>query len=372
MCLCGELTPIHNGVGVHVLQHPRERRHALGTARLLRIGLVDVHVHVLALTGKSAVSAPVSLPEGAGLLYPSPDARELATLDQGDQPPHLVVIDGTWTQAHRLFRDNPWISALPRYRLPEGEGSRYRIRTEPRLECLSTVESVVEALRVLQPDLRGTGMLISAFEAMIDAQIEASEQRTPETRRVRVRRKTPQPVPAVLLAPDSRIVVVYTEAAPRRVEVAKTKAPLRLSAVSLDGSQVFDRLMATTPAPDDYLAERMGIERSVIDAGKPSHEVLAAFVEFCESVSAGSPLVLAAWNAKTFRWFEDNMDGVRCVALKGVWANLARSHVPDLETLVDTLGLAPDALPVAGRAGRRLTSAHAMARHIIEGAAHAP
>jgi len=372
MCLCSLLTPIHNAVGVHVLQHPHERRHHIGTARLLRLGLADVRVHVLGQSGKSAASVPVDLPDGAGLLYPSADARDLSTLTVSEKPEHLVVIDGTWTHAHRVFRDNPWISAMPRYCLPAGEGSRYRIRPEPRLECLSTVESVVAALRILEPDLGGTEMLVSAFEAMIDAQIEASARRSPDTQRFRVRRRPPRPVPDVLLAPDARIVVVFTEAAPRRTDVSRTRPPLRLSAVSLDGARVFDRLIRVTPAPGAYLAEKMGLELSALHAGKPSLEVMAAFQEFCEPSHEGSPLVLVAWNVKTFRWFEESMDNVRCVALKGVWANLTRTRIPELEILVNALGLAPIKLPVNGRAGRRLTNAHAMARHILNGVAHAP
>jgi DTW domain-containing protein len=373
MCLCSQLTPIHNEVGVRVLQHPQERRHPIGTTRLLRLGLADVRVHVVRLSGKSAATPPVDLPAGAGLLYPSADARDLASLAVDDRPSQLVVIDGTWTQAHRLFRDNPWIAALPRFRLPVGEGSRYRIRAEPRLECLSTVESVVVALRLLQPDLRGTETLLSAFDAMIDTQIEASAQRSPSTRRTRVRRRPPRPIPDALLAPDARIVVVYTEASPRENEVSRTRPPLRISAVSLDGTRVFDRVIQVPIAPDAFRAGRMGIERSAIEAGRPCGEVMTAFQEFCWGGAAdhGAPPVLVAWNIKTFRWFEESMANVRCVALKGVWANVSQSRVPELETLVNSLDLAPPDLPVTGRAGRRLTHAHAMARHILNGAADA-
>jgi tRNA-uridine aminocarboxypropyltransferase len=367
MCVCGHLTPIHNTVGVCVLQHPAERRHPLGTARLLRLGLGDVQVHTVALPSKSSVCAPVDFPAGAGLLYPSADARDLATLEVDEGPSPLVVIDGTWAQAHRLFRDNPWISALPRYRLATGQESRYRIRAEPRFECLSTVESVVAALRILQPDLRGTGMLVAAFEAMIDAQIEAAAQRSTGSQRVRVRRKIPRPVPGVLLAPDTRIIVVHTEASPRGTEVTRFRVPFRISAVTLDGTQVFDRTIQTNPSPDAYLMGRMGLEPDAIEAAEPCDEVMAAFREFC-----GATAVLVSWNVKTFRWFEESMDDVPCVALKGVWANLSQVRIPGLDTLVDTLGLAPADLPVVGRAGQRLTHAHALARHIVNGAAHAP
>ncbi len=371
MCLCDRLTPVHNSIPVHVLQHAKERRHHLGTARLLRLGLADIRVQVLAQPSRSAAIAPAELPDGAGLLYPAEDALDLTTLAANERPSSLVVIDGTWSQAHRLFRDNPWISALPRYCLPAGEGSNYRIRPEPRLECLSTVESVVAALRILEPGLGGTEAILSAFHTMIDDQIEASQRRSPETQRFQVRRRPAQPIPDVLLSPGARLVVMYTEAAPRPAEESGPRPPVRISAATLDGARVFDRWIQSTPPPDAYLATRMEADLTTIRAGAPCPEVLTAFREFCGESRRGSPLVLLAWNHSTFRWFEGSMGAPHTIAIKGLWANLSRRRIPELEILVDTLGLTPTALPVAGRAGRRLAHAHALALHISSGAAHA-
>jgi len=385
MCLCAHLSLIQNEVGVHVLQHPRERRHPVGTARLLRLGLSKVAIHPLDLTGRSAVSAPVDLPDGAGLLYPSPDAQDLDTLTQDKKPSHLVVIDGTWTQAHRIFRDNPWISALPRYTLPTSEPSRYRIRKEPRLECLSTVESVVAALLSLQPGLQGTQTLLSAFEAMIDAQIAASEQPRTQAPRTRIRRKAPKPIPDVLLAPGAQIILAYTEAGAHRPGDSKTQTPQRLSAVTLNGAHVFDRMIKTTTVPDAFLAKQMEVELNAVETGLPYHQVMTAFHEFCTGPSAdspagdstpgtrstGAPVVLVSWNVRTMRLLENSQANPRCVLLKGVWANLSRKRVPALETLVSNLGLAPADLPVAGRSGRRLAQARAMLQHILDSATRA-
>ncbi len=367
MCVCRHLAPIANEVGVHVLQHPRERRHALGTARLLRLGLARVRVHVLNLKGRSASTPPVDLPAGAGLLYPSSDAKNLATLSIEERPSHLVVIDGTWDQAHRIFRDNPWISAIPCYRLDPEEGSRYRIRKEPRQECLSTVESVVAALRCLQPDLRGTETLITAFDAMIDAQIAAYGRESNHTRRKRARRIPPSPVPKVLLASEAEIVVAYTEAAPGPLGERSPEEPIRLSAVSLDGTRVFDQWIQSATPPDAYLAGRLELEPGTLETARPCHEVMAAFLEFC-----GARAVVVSWDVRTYRWLDGTLGDLSRVLLKGVWANISQDRVPDLVRLVKMLGLATANLPISGRAGRRLARAHAMARHIVQDATSAP
>jgi DTW domain-containing protein YfiP len=275
MCLCRHLRPLPNQVGIHILQHPRERRHALGTVRLLRLGLASVRVHVLDLQGKRAKSKPVILPEGAGLLYPSKDALDLATLPVDARPAHLVLIDGTWSHANRIYRDNPWIAALPRYRIAPTEGSRYRIRSEPRAECLSTVESVVAALRCLQPDLYGTEMLDAAFDAMIDAQLIASARPSNHVHAKRIRQRVSRAIPSVLSAADAKIVVVYDEAAPRRTGDIGPRTPIRISAVSLDSAKVFDRMIRTQNAPSVYRpwnrwSQRCGVSSQICMAPRCS------------------------------------------------------------------------------------------------------
>ncbi len=371
MCLCSYLRPIPNAVGVHILQHRREHRHALGTARLLRLGLASVHVHVLDLQGKGGVSTPVALPEGAGLLYPSADARDLATLAEEERPAHLVVIDGTWAHANRIYRDNPWLSSLPRYSLSPSEGSRYRIRSEPRLECLSTVESVVAALRCLQPDLEGTEMLDAAFDRMIDAQIAASSRESTHVRTKRIRHRVCQAIPAALSASDARIVVVYGEASPLRAGDPQPRTPIRLSAAPLDGEAVFDRMVQTQNAPNAQEAAHLELGLHELDTAQPLDEVMGAFRAFCEGSSDGAPMVLVSWGVWTHRWLQATMGDVPCILLKGVWANVSRDRVPDLDVLVSGLGIATPELSLRGRAGRRLSHACAMTRHILSGVASA-
>jgi DTW domain-containing protein YfiP len=378
MCVCAHLTPIPNKVGVHVLQHPRERHHPLGTARLLRLGLTSVRVHVLDLKRRGGVSAPVALPDGAGLLYPSADARDLATLTAPERPPHLVVIDGTWAHANQIYRDNPWVSALPCYRLHPQENSRYRIRAEPRAECLSTVESVVLALRCLQPDLLGTETLLSAFDAMIDAQIAASAQACTHGPR-RVRQRSAKAVPDGLLAPEDRIVIVYTEAAIGRTGQSGPRDLLRLSAVSLDGAQIFDRMVQSSIAPDAFQMARMELEAGALEHARPASAVLEEFRSFCDAAQGSrdqgderSPLLLVTWEPRILRWLRASRRSVRSLLLKGVWGNVSRVRVPGLEAVVDGLGLDVAKGWVTGRAGRRLMLAQAMTHHLRGVASRAP
>lgn len=363
MCLCSLLAPIPNRVGVHVLQHPTERRHAVGTTRLLRLGLASVDVHVLSLRGSSSTSPPISLPPGSGLLYPCAPDQELSTLPPDQQPEHLVVIDGTWAQAHRIFRANPWIAALPRYRLSPARGSNYRIRKEPRQECLSTVETVVAALRILEPGLRGTDALLTAFDAMIDAQITAAAEGPGRPAGKRPRKRAPRHVPAVLAS--SEVVVVVVEVAARAPGEDGPRSALRVSAVTLDGARVFDRVVQVHPAPDTQLLARTGLDQAALDAAVPEQQAASELCSWLEAGRTAGPIALACWDPSTRGWLQRHAGDPTCVLLKGVWANLSRRRIGELGGVVEALELPVADLPLRGRARERLSQAHAMAVHIV-------
>eukprot|EP00897_Mesotaenium_endlicherianum_P010041 jgi/Mesen1/9065/ME000578S08303 len=107
----------------------------------------------------------------------APAACQLASLPAqrwpaGRAPSHLIVLDGTWPKAKRIYHQNPWLHALPHYKLPPSEPSHYGfIRRQPKLEFLSTVESIVYALRALEPETPGFGLVLSVFDSMVDDQV---------------------------------------------------------------------------------------------------------------------------------------------------------------------------------------------------------
>lgn len=365
LCLCDAVEPLPNGVRVHVLQHRAERRNALGTVRLLRVGLDAVDVHVLDPHGRSAAVPPVPLPPGAGLLYPSDDAQDLDALPPAARPSDLVVLDGTWSHAHRLHRDNDWIQALPHYKLSPTAGSRYRIRAEPRHECLSTVEAVVAALRVLEPSLEGTERLLHAFDRMIDAQIAVEASHVASPRRVRRHARPSRAVPAALRRAPEDVLVVVAEAAPDARTWGSPFEAARLVAMTLDGARVFDGLMTSTTAPDDTTLRQYGLDAQAWANAAPPSEVWARFAAFC---ARDQPVTLVTWGPWTGRFLQRRMPEAAHVALKAVWANLCKATVSSVSSVLTEQGLDATPVPLPGRAGARVGQIHALARHIVASA----
>ena len=110
------------------------------------------------------------LPAQSALLYPAAGAREITTLPADERPRHLVVIDGTWFHARKIYDAHQWLRDLPAVSLTPRAPSSYRIRREPQVWCVATIEAIVDALRILEPQTRGLDGLVRCFSAMVDRQ----------------------------------------------------------------------------------------------------------------------------------------------------------------------------------------------------------
>ena len=170
-CLCALIPSLDSRTRVLLLQHPSEVNHALNTARLAALGLLNAQLVV----GEVFEDLPALLnPPGyqARLLFPAEDAQPLQAYSPSDLPLLLVVPDGTWRKARKLLHLNPLLAALPRVTLAAGAVSRYRLRKAPGPGALSTVEAIVQALQVLEAP-QSFEPLLRPFEALIEGQIRA-------------------------------------------------------------------------------------------------------------------------------------------------------------------------------------------------------
>jgi DTW domain-containing protein YfiP len=246
-CVCARIPRVDNRTSVLVLQHPRERLHPIGTARFAGLGLSRSRVEIAWRAGLRESDPPPWLPPRTALLYPGPHARELGSLPPAERPEHLLVIDGTWHTARSLYRDKLWLQALPQLRLSPEQPGNYRIRREPRADYVSTIEAIVAALRILEPDTPGLDALLRAFDAMIDQQLGYIERQHAGFRSRKRRRSTVQlRTPRALLDDFARLVVVYGEASrPAAAAAAGQLAPARefvhFGAVALVGGERLDR-----------------------------------------------------------------------------------------------------------------------------------
>lgn len=171
-CVCAHVPSICNSMRVLVLQHPDEARHPLNTARLAVLGLQNAQL----LVGESfpELNDMIASVEQALLLFPGKGlgAPVPLTGKQAGTCSLLIVPDGTWRKARRIMQANPVLDTLPRLSLPEGEPSQYRVRKASETAAVSTIEAIVRALSILEPE-HDFQPLLKPFNAMVEQQIEA-------------------------------------------------------------------------------------------------------------------------------------------------------------------------------------------------------
>jgi DTW domain-containing protein len=176
-CYCAHVSPIDTRTRLVLLQHPRERDVAIGTAHMASLCLTNSELHVgIDWSRSEAVARALSDPaRPAILLYPGTDAIDIVKSPPAG-PVTLVVVDGTWAQAKKVVRTNPMLSALPRYAFVPPTPSEYRIRKEPDVASVATIEALVHALTALEGDPERFAALLAPFRAMIDFQLDCQER----------------------------------------------------------------------------------------------------------------------------------------------------------------------------------------------------
>jgi len=172
-CLCALIPRLNSRTRIVILQHPSEVQHALNTARLAALGLVNAELRV----GEVFEDLPALLNQPgyqSCLLFPGEGAQPLPRFAEqvAGQPVLLVVPDGTWRKARKLLHCNPLLAELPRVSLEPGLQSRYRLRKAPQAGALSTIEAIASALTTLEAPAQ-FDTLLRPFDALIEGQIAA-------------------------------------------------------------------------------------------------------------------------------------------------------------------------------------------------------
>ena len=152
-CLCGLRVAVPTHAGVCLVMAPYEALKPSNTGWLVADVVPDtfafawsrtaVDPALLALLGDPRWQPWVVFPRELA----APGRPTAATLDlppgvpaRAGARPLLVLLDGTWAEAHRMFRRSPWLDRFPVLGLAPATPSRYALRSAPQADHLCTAE----------------------------------------------------------------------------------------------------------------------------------------------------------------------------------------------------------------------------------------
>ena len=173
-CICAEIVPLTSAVELIILQHPTEEHRPMGTARILNLSLANCRLWVGEDFREHApLNQLLAEPDVVHqVLYPCEHSTCIsAGAHSNNQKVRVILLDGTWKKAFKMWQINTQLHSLPCLHLPETLKGNYRIRKAPNDNALSTVEAGFHLLQCWQPK-QDFSPLLNAFEAMIDYQIQ--------------------------------------------------------------------------------------------------------------------------------------------------------------------------------------------------------
>jgi DTW domain-containing protein YfiP len=153
--MCEKIRPVPVATRLVLIMHQLEEKIWTNTGRLAAHAVAGAEVRYRGTWGQPLDERGIVGPEGDTIiLFPREGA---AVLDEAfaatlRRPVTLVVPDGNWTQAKKVYTRVPALREVPCVRLPPGPPSVYTLRRAPFAYGLSTMEAVARALGVLDGD----------------------------------------------------------------------------------------------------------------------------------------------------------------------------------------------------------------------------
>lgn len=146
ICVCDVLPRVETRTEIVLLRHRTERLMTSNTGRFAALSLPNSRI--VEYGGGEAFEAfevgPLVAPDTA-LLYCSGPARPLPFV-----PRRLVVLDGSFRQARRMYKRIPELRELPELSLRAPLIRPTRLRQPTQAEGMSTIEAIAAALSALE------------------------------------------------------------------------------------------------------------------------------------------------------------------------------------------------------------------------------
>ncbi len=362
-CYCAKLPQVETRTRVVFLQHPRERRVAIGTARMAHLSLPNSELYVgVDFNGHARLEELAARPGGVAVLFPGEEAIPLEQARE-NPPQTLIVVDGTWPLARKLVKTNPLLAGLPRIGFVPRRPSNYRIRSEPADHCVSTIEAVVEVLGALEGGQERLDALLQPFEFMVDTQIDCQSKRDGPPRRRLFRSPWQPPQELRDIAEDfSRLVLLYAEANAHPAELGIPAELVHLVAVRPSTGERFESILAPRQPLARSTPLHVELSEEVLRAGEPLEVGLGRFRDFLKPDEK-----LAVWT--TFALDLLRRDGFpvpEAVNVRLACARALAHKAGGVEQGAVLLGAQVPEAWAGGRAGRRITALEAVVRALDE------
>lgn len=367
VCYCQYLTRIETTTSIVLLQHPRERDMPIGTAHMASLCLPNSRLLVgFDWQNSNELARLLADPSRPpALLYPGDTATDLNDLAKGART--LVVVDGTWANTRKMVNRNPVLANLPRVAFRPERASEYRIRREPNIDSVSTIEALMYVLGALEGGTERFAGLLVPFRKMIDAQLLCQEQRgTARNRHKRRAKSNHLPLPAELLENSDRIVCVGGEANAWPCRDLEHRAQyadelVQWVAYRLGTGECFECFVAPRNPLSPSTPSHLGLDADTLHLGGSLETLLEKWRAFVRDDD-----IVCSWGRYATTLFAESGGFLpqKHHDLRLVTKNLLKKPIGTQEEFHSSLNSKPKPPIGSGRAGMRLEQLTQIARYL--------
>ncbi len=172
--------------------HPREfKKTKNGTGHFTHLSLANSKLYIgIDFSNHKSINELIDNPDNnCFILYPGKDTIKLnnQTIQEDDKTNVIFIIDSTWACSVKMLRVSENLHNIPRVSFEHSRISNFKIKTQPKSYCLSTMEStlcILELLNFHKIESITQGKLeifLSPFEQMVDFQFNCAINSGDET-----------------------------------------------------------------------------------------------------------------------------------------------------------------------------------------------
>lgn len=154
-CICGKVPTVAARTELVIIRHSIESYRPSNSARIAALALERCRILTYGAPGETFDERSIQ-GEGTWVLYPGGPPADLSA----GRPRRLVVLDGTWRHARRMYLRIGALRGLPRLSLPApARPPARRLRRGRSLHEMATLEAIGRALELLEGEEIGRPLL---------------------------------------------------------------------------------------------------------------------------------------------------------------------------------------------------------------------
>ena len=181
-CMCLHVESFDTDTQFIILMHPKEfKKVKNGTGHFTHLSLKNSELFVgIDFTNHKRINEIISTCR-AYILYPSKDAISLSNESlhvEDNENIVIFLIDSTWSCASKIFTESKNLQNLQHMSFDSTKLSQFKIKEQPKSYCLSTIESTLTVLELLnkqnieQISKENLDNFLNPFHEMIKYQLE--------------------------------------------------------------------------------------------------------------------------------------------------------------------------------------------------------